>query len=155
MPGTPEFDIQAAHRYFSTTCFNQAWELIDRPSRTPAEDEEMLRLSLASAWHWGQRPDCSPANLSIGMWQIARIYTLLGQPDNARRYGQLCLEVSRAASISPFYLGYAYEALARVEAVAGDKVKMEQYLGEALRAAAQLTDLEDKEQLIADLETIH
>lgn len=155
MPDTPEFDIQAAHRYFSTTCFNQAWELIDRPGRTPDEDEEMLRLSLTSAWHWSQRPDCSPANLSIGMWQIARIYTLLGQVENARRYGQLCLEISRGAGISPFYLGYAYEALARVEALAGDKPKMEQYLNEALRAAAHLTDLEDKEQLIADLETIH
>lgn len=155
MPNAPDFDLQAAHRYFSAACFNRAWELIDQPNRTPAENEEMLRLSLASAWHWSQRPDCAPANLSIGTWQTARIYTLLGQVENARRYGQLCLEISRGAEISPFYLGYAYEALARVEALAGDKKKMEQYLNEALRAAAGLTDLEDKEQLIADLETIH
>ena len=69
MAKEPEFDLQVAHRYFSATCFNQAWELIDKPERTAEEDEAMVQLSLASTWHWTQREDCTPANLSIGYWQ--------------------------------------------------------------------------------------
>ena len=76
----------------------------------------MLRLSLAATWHWTQRPDCTSTNLSIGYWQTARIYALLGQAENARRYAQMCFEVSQQPGVKPFFLAYAYEALARAEA---------------------------------------
>ena len=102
MTETPGFDIPTAHRYFSAHCFNRAWELIEKTGRTPAEDEEMLRLSLAATWHWTQRPDCTSTNLSIGYWQTARIYALLGQAENARRYAQMCFEVSQQPGVKPF-----------------------------------------------------
>ena len=57
----------------------------------------MLRLSLATTWHWTQRPDCTSTNLSIGYWQTARIYALLGQAENARRYAQMCFRSQPAA----------------------------------------------------------
>ncbi len=47
----PDFDLQAAHKFFSVTCFNQTWDLMDKAERTAEEDEEMLRLSLASHYH--------------------------------------------------------------------------------------------------------
>ena len=49
----------------------------------------------------------------LAYWQVSRIYALLGQADNARRYGELCLEVSQEPGVQPFYLAYAHEALAR------------------------------------------
>lgn len=148
------FDLAAAHRYFSVQCFNQAWDLMDKSSRTADEDEEMLRLSLASTWHWTQRQDCKPANLSVGYWQTARIYAVLGQAENARRYGQLCLAASQTRGVLPFYLAYAYEALARAEAVAGNGAGMRAYLEKARQVAEQLNDPESKRQLLADLGTI-
>ena len=33
MSEQPGFDLQAAHRYFSAACFNQAWDLIDKADR--------------------------------------------------------------------------------------------------------------------------
>lgn len=48
MPGEKPVDVAAAHRYFSVECFNRAWDLIDKPDRTELDDEEMVRLSLAS-----------------------------------------------------------------------------------------------------------
>src|SRR5512139_3729833 len=131
MTGPPEFDLSAAHRYFSAECFNHAWDLIEKTERTEEEDEEMLRLSLASTWHWTQRQDCTSTNLSLGYWQTARIYALLGQVENARRYGGLCLKASQAEDAEPFTLGYAYEALARAEMVAGAHAHMETYLEQA------------------------
>jgi hypothetical protein len=154
MTDKPGFDLQSAHRYFAARCFNQAWDLIDKPDRTPQEDEEMLRLAFASHWHWTQREDYSPEKASIACWQIARIYALLGLPGNARHYGQLCLEASQAEGVGPFYRGYAYEALARAEAVAGKRAKVEEYLSFARQAAEQVLDKEDREVLLKDLETI-
>jgi hypothetical protein len=150
----PEFDLNAIHRYFAVECFNAAWDLIDNPRRTPEEDEQMLHLSLASLWHWTQRPDCTAANLSVAYWQVARIYALLGQAENARRYAERCLAVSQAEGIPPFCLAYAYEALARAAAVAADRVQMEAYLHEAHQVNARISDPETRQQLLADLDTV-
>jgi hypothetical protein len=143
------FNIAAAHRFFSADCFNKAWELLDKPERSPEEDEEMLRLNQASIWHWTQREDCTSRNLSIGYWQASRIHAVLGRAGEARRYGQLCLEHSRQEP--PFFLAYAYEALARAERLAGNEATAEEYRAEAMRLAEMVTDPEDKKLLIDDL----
>ncbi|OGO31017.1 MAG: hypothetical protein A2136_02760 [Chloroflexi bacterium RBG_16_54_11] len=149
-----DFDIVTAHKYFSAECFNRTWDYIDKPVRTAKEDEAMLRLSLASLWHWTQRDDCTPTNLSVGYWQVSRVFALLRQAENARQYGQLCLAASEEAGVLPFYQGYAYEALARAELVAGNQEGMEKHLIQAHQVAAALADPEEKEQLLKDLATI-
>jgi len=154
MPDKPDFDLTRAHRYFAAECFNQAWDLMDKPERSPQEDEEMLRLSLASQYHWTQRDDFTPTSQSVGFWQTARIYAMLGQVENARRYGELCLQASQAEGVPPFYLGYAYEALARAEMVAGERGKMEAFLAEARKAAEAVSDAEARKQLLDDLQSI-
>ena len=149
-----ELDLQAAHRRFSAECFNRAWDLLDKSARSVEEDEKMLLLGLASLWHWSERADCTPTNLSIGCWQVSRIYAVLGQAENARRYALRCLDYSRGEDTLPFYLGYAYEALARAKALAGNRAEMEQALAEAHLAAARMSDLESQKQLLDDLNTI-
>jgi hypothetical protein len=152
MPKKPSFDTAEAHRYFSAQCFNQAWELIDKTDRTTEEDRQMLLRTQASLWHWTQREDCTDQNLSVGHWQTARVYALLGQADNAREHGRLSLEYS--AKEPPFYQAYAYEALARAEMVAGDKAAMAEYLDKARELTETLTDPDEKKFLEADLATI-
>ena len=148
------FDPQDVHRHYSVHCFNHAWDFIDKADRTPEEDEEMLQLAMASLWHWNQRQDCTPQNQSIGCWQISHIHALLGQVENARRYGQLSLQAAQHDGVLPFALGYAYEALARAESVAGNTAGMQAHLNAARQVAQQMTDLEAKEQLLSDLDTI-
>ena len=154
MSEQPDFDHPAAHRYFSAGCFNLAWDLINKSERTPEENEQMLRLSLASHWHWTQRADCTQENVSIAYWQTSRVYAVLGQAENARRYARLCFEVSSGGDVPLWCLGYAYEALARTELVAGDLTSMSEYLREALGVAEAITDPETRQMLLADLETI-
>lgn len=149
-----EFDQKAAHKYFSVNCFNSAWDLIDKTERNPQEEEDMIRLSLASHYHWTQRDDYSSTGASIGHWQTARIYAILGQAENARRYGQLCLEASQAEGVPPFFLGYAYEALARAEATGEDREKSEAFIDKAKTVAERIQKPEDRKQLLDDLETI-
>jgi len=148
----PKFDLLAAHRYFSAYCFNQAWELIEKPSRAPQEDEELVRLNQASIWHWTQREDCTDRNLSIGYWQASRIYALLERAEEALRYARLCLEHSQAQP--PFYLGYAYETLARAEALAGNPQEAGRHLSRAFELAAAVADAEERQILMADLESL-
>ena len=154
MAKEPEFDLKAAHRYFAANCFNQAWDLIDKNPRTPDEDKQMIRLSLASVYHWTQRPDCTPETMSIGYWQNSRVYALVGQAVNARHYGLLALSSAQNEGVLPFALGYAFEALARAEALAGNDAQKASYLTQARQVAKTLADPETKKQLLADLDTI-
>ncbi|MEZ5357690.1 MAG: hypothetical protein R3F48_02585 [Candidatus Zixiibacteriota bacterium] len=152
MVDKPEFDIEAAHKYFSAHCFNLSWELIDKKNRTPQEDEEMIRTNQVSLWHWTKRPDCTEKHLSIGYWQSARIYAIINQPDNARRYGKMCLEYS--ANQAPFFKAYAYEALARAEMIAGNSSQMNTYLEQARTLTKEVDDEISRKMLMDDLATI-
>src|SRR5437773_2541851 len=95
-------DAATAHRNFSADCFNRAWDLMEKQSRTTDEDAMLLHLCHTSLWHWTQRDDCTPRSLSIGNWQVSRAYAVLGDAVNARRFGVLCLKHS--GDDPPFYL---------------------------------------------------
>lgn len=148
----PDFDLMAAHEYFSAHCFNRTWDYIDKPGRTPGEDREMLITCLASVWHWLQRPDVTALNLSVGYWQVSRVFAFLGDADNARQYGQLAFDNSHG--LEAFYIGYAYEALARSEMVAGNRARMQEYLALARNSCEAVADPESKKLLSIDLEQI-
>jgi hypothetical protein len=150
-----DFDQVAAHKYYSVNCFNKAWDLIDKEPRTPEEDEDMIRLTLTSHYHWTQRPDYSSTGASIGHWQTSRIYAILGQPENATRYGNLCLQASQDEDVPPFFLGYAYEALARAAAVAGNHDNMTAYFNKAKAAAEVVQEADERKMLLDDLGSIH
>lgn len=148
----PGFDMLLAHRYFAADCFNKTWEFIDKPDRTRDEDEQMIRLAHVSLWHWTNRADCRSQQLSIGYWLLARVQALAGRPEEARRNANQCLNHSQGGS--PFHLGYAYEALARAEKIAGNTSLMAKYKTEAVRLSETLEDADDRKQLIDDLATI-
>jgi len=146
------FDEAAGHRFFSGDAFNRAWEYIERPERTAVETEAMLHAAHASFWHWAQRPDRARRNLSVGYWQLARVYALAGITGEARRYARLCLETSLGEG--PFYEGYAYEALARVELAAGDGGQAAEYRARGLELAALVDDQEERTALETDLQNV-
>jgi hypothetical protein len=152
MAKEPDFDVAAAHRFFSAACFNQAWDFIDKPDRTPSDTDSMLQVAHTSAWHWRQRPDCTNDKLSTSYWQLSRVYALAGESQRALRYGNLCLEASQGEAA--FLVAYANEALARAAAVAGDRASAARYLKEARRFLAQVTDKEERELVQKDLDSI-
>ena len=148
----PDFDSAKAHQFFSAHCFNSAWELIDKPARTPEENEQMIQRTMASLWHWTQREDCTNQKLSIGYWQAARVYALASEPDNARKYARLCLDIT--PTDAAFYLSYAHEAMARAEALAGNEENATEHLAKATQFVTNVTKAEDRKLLKADLATL-
>jgi hypothetical protein len=149
MARKPDFDLTAAHRFFAADCFNKAWDLIEKPDRTPADDRLMVALNQASIFHWLNRPDVNPRNLSIGYWQAARIQALLGNAAGARRHAEVSLE--HAADLAPFHVGYAHEALARAAKLAGDEPVFGAHLAAAEALAAKVGKTRDRDALMADL----
>lgn len=147
-------DTAPHHETFSVQCFNRAWDLMDKIDRSLDEDEEMLRLGMASLWHWTQRSDCTNQHQSIGYWLISRIHALLGRADEARRYGEFCLAKSDSADVAPFALAYAYEALARAESVAGNAESRDQYIAESREIIDTISDPDTRKMLLDDLATI-
>lgn len=147
---TTDLDQEAAHRFFAAHCFNEAWILLRKAQRTRAEDIQLLTLSHASLYHWSQRPDVSRQNYAIAYWQLSRAYAMCGEGENARRWGLLCQEQS--AGEGAFFEGYACEALARAARVAGDTEALAHYRAQGLALAAAVEDLEERAQLLSDLD---
>jgi len=154
MAATPNFDIHEAHQYFSAECFNQTWDYIDKGGeRSMEENMSMLHTAIASLWHWSQREDVQPEQLSVGHWQVSRVYNLIQQPHNAKMYGMLSLKY--AQDLKPFYKGYAYETLARAEMILNNRFIMNVHIEKAREMLERIEDKEDKQLLLKDLETIH
>lgn len=154
MPSPPDFDVSRAHEYFAAHCFNIAWPLIEKQDRSADEAEALVALGHASLWHWTQRPDCTDKNLSVGHWLLARIHAVIGDVAGAQRYARSCLRFSECQGVAPFYLGYAYEALARAAALAGDGTVSAEFLGRARQIAERVEDRDARQQLLDDLASI-
>lgn len=102
---------QELHEKLSVDYFNQVWQLIETPSRNQRQNCLMREMAHASLFHWLKRADCGPTNVSVGLWQISRVHSLLGEFDIALHYAQECIETSK--NLDAFYLAYAHEAAAR------------------------------------------
>lgn len=153
MVDTLYFDVLAAHQHFAAHCFNRTWDYMERPEALSHEEKlDMLHTAMASLWHWSQREDVTAQNLSVGYWQVSRVYCLLNQPANARVYGMRALEY--ALDLSPFFKGYAHETLARAEMLENNRAIMKAHLDRAREVLPLIPDAQDRELLAKDLESI-
>lgn len=153
--------MKAAHKKFSSLFFNQTWDLIDKPERDQDENERMIHMAHASMihmahasmCHWLERDDCTNQNLSIGTWQLSRVFAIIGETDNALKYAEICLAYSQKDGVEKVFLGYAYEALARACKAKREPLDVTKFLSKAKEIAAGLGE-EDKAQLEKDLASI-
>lgn len=141
-------------RLLAAQLFNQTWRLLDQEQRTRADDDRMIHTAHASRYHWGQVPTVTPKNLARGEWQISRVYAVLGRAEPALYHARRVLDLVQDNDIGDFDLAFAYEALARAHAVAGDAAQARDYTDRALAAAEGITDGEDRDLVRADLESI-
>ena len=134
--------------------FNETWRLMEQEGRTRQDDDRMIHTAHASRYHWGQVPTATAAHLARGEWQISRVYAVLGRAEPALHHAPSTLDLCQENGIGDWDIGFAYEALARAHAVAGDASLTRQYTDRALAAAEEVADDEDRDILLGDLETI-
>jgi hypothetical protein len=141
------------HRELAVDLFNRVWQLLENPNRTAAEIDEMIHAAHASRYHWSQVG--TAANLARGEWQCSRVYAVLGRAEPALWHAQRCLElVERAPEAEDWDLPFAYEALARAHAQAGDPEDAARYRRLAQDTGEAIADAEDRDLLLAALATL-
>lgn len=114
----------------------------------------MIHLAHASFWHWTQVEEHTPKNLSIGYWQLSRVYATADLGDRALFYAERCLEVSVNHQIEPFYVGYAYEALSRANTLLDHMDLAKIQAKQAIEYAQKVKDENSKIMLLDDIGTI-
>jgi hypothetical protein len=140
------------HRKIGSDLFNYTWSLLDLKRRSPQERDEMLHAAHASRYHWGHAG--TELNMSIGEWQLSRVYATVGRAEPALYHGQRALDLARRGKLAAFYLAYGYEALARAASLAGQRSARNRYMKEARRIGAGVRAKDERRMLFEDLDTI-
>ena len=140
-------------RGLAVELFNHVWTLLVLPERTPEQDDEMIHAAHASRAHWGEVG--TRANLARGEWQVSRVYTVLGRSEPAVHHAHRCLAyVEEGEGVEDWDLPFAFEALARAQAVAGDVGESLRYETLAREAGEGISDDEDRDHLLSELATL-
>jgi DNA-binding transcriptional MerR regulator len=150
-PATTDLD-PSDHRQLAVNLFNHVWTLMERPDRSPMEDDEMLHAAHASRYHWGEVGE--PANLARGEWQCSRVYAVLGRPEPALWHARRCVWICEEHGIGDWDIAFAWEAVARAHRVAGAHAEADEAVDRARSLSAAIVDDEDRELVLSDLETI-
>ncbi|MEH7235135.1 hypothetical protein [Bacillus sp. JJ1562] len=140
-----------SHKQLATECFNKVWDLLETSDRTKIETEEMIHLCHASFWHWTQVQNHTEQNLSIGYWQLSRVYAVTDNGEQALYYAERCVEISKNAELAPFYIAYGYEALARSYILLNIKGQAEEAIIQVKRYTELVKIEQSKNLLLVDL----
>jgi hypothetical protein len=141
-------------RELAVDLFNYVWTLLELPQRSPEQDDELIHAAHASRHHWGRVG--TPANLARGEWQLSRVYATLGRAEPALHHARRCVAYCEASpeAMEDWDLPFAYEALARANAVAGDEEESAHYLARAREVGDLIEGAEERALLDRDLATI-
>lgn len=140
---------QSEDRRLAVELFNEVWRLMEARE----DDERMLHAAHASAYHWGEAPECEPKNRARSEWQVSRVYAVLGRGEPAVWHAEQCLAICKEHpdGMEAWDLPFAYEALARAHGVSGDAEEARRYEARARELAERVADPEDREHLIEAL----
>ena len=140
------------HRKLAAELFNGTWTLLEKQDRTPDDDARMIHMAHASAYHWLQVGTL--LNFGRSHWLCSRVYSVLGRPEPALYHARLAHDICVENAIGDFDLAYAFEALARAHAVAGNRGESDGWADRARAATADVAEAEDRELLLSDLAQI-
>ena len=143
------FSEKDAHTHFAKRLFNYTWDLMEKQERTREENELMVHSAHSSAYHWLQVG--SPVNFQRSAWQLARVYTILGDKEKSLYYAQRCYEMTREQDLKDFDLAFAYEAMARAYALNANKNEYTNFKALAMEAGEAIDEKEDRDVFFKDI----
>lgn len=141
-------------RLLAAQLFNETWRLLELENRSRDDDDRMIHTAHASRYHWGQVPGVTPAHLARGEWQVSRVYCVLARSEPALHHARRVLDLCQENGIGDWDLAFAYEALARAHAVAGNAEQARHYTDQALTTAKDIVEDGERDVVLGDLETI-
>ncbi|MFC2177319.1 hypothetical protein ACFLRH_02760 [Actinomycetota bacterium] len=140
------------HRDMAVQLFNITWGLLDELHRTPAQDRQMVGAALGSYYHWTVVGD--ERNRAIADWQVARVLVAVGQPDLAQQFADQALRRAVDDNLGPFLVACGHEVLARVAGTKGDDEARDNHMARAGDLLSVIEDEEEREVLLADLDSL-
>jgi hypothetical protein len=145
------FSLDEAQSHFARSINGRVWELLENDNRTQSENEEMLHAAHASLYHWLYAG--TDLNYQRGLWLLTRVHAVLGNNNRALYYANRCMEVTETHSdlMEDFDIAFAYECVARANALSGNDKIARTFLARAVEAGSQIADDEDREIFIEDL----
>jgi hypothetical protein len=139
-------------RKLAARLFNRVWDLMELPSRTREDDDEMIHTAHASRYHWGVVGQAE--NRARGEWQVSRMYTVLGRSEPALAHARRCLEICEQNNFADWDLAYAFEALARAHKTAGHKAEVAKFKRLARTAGDRIAEVKEREHFQKDYATL-
>jgi hypothetical protein len=145
-----ESNIRNASQYFAASLNGEVWNLLQKSDRSVIEKERMIHAAHASCFHW--LVVGTGAHHQRGEWLIARVYTELGLVEPALRHAVRCLELTHEHKdlVKDFDWAYAYEGIARANALAGNSDDATKYRRLAEQHGNLIESEEDKKIFISD-----
>ena len=150
MNETKTYTLEEAHLPFAKMLNGVVWKLLENPDRSPHDNELMLYAAHASCYHWLQAGTTVEHQRSE--WLIAHVYTELGMADAALRHATRCLELTNESAdlIKDFDSAYAYEGIARANALARNRDEALKYIQLAEESGQAISNDEDKSIFLGD-----
>ena len=142
---------EQAQETFASALNAVTWALLRKPDRTPADNEKMLYAAFASAYHFLEIG--SALEQQRASWLISRVYSVLGNGQEAVSHAQRCMELTEqhAAELADFDKAFAFEAWARANAVAGKATEAAKYRKLAENAGESIEDEESRKVFTEEL----
>ncbi len=140
------------HKKLAMDTFNKTWDYLDKQNRTETDNVEMIHTAHASRYHWGQVG--KPLELQRGEWQISRVYAVLGMGESALYHAEIALKTCQEKGIGDFDLAFAYEAVARAFSIMKNHSEKEKHLALAKEAGHKITDKDNREYFMSELDSI-
>lgn len=132
--------------------FNLVWRYLEKEKRTPEETDLMINAAHASRYHWSEVG--SAENIAIGEWQISHVYAVLNRAEPALFHGQRALEICKKHDLKDFPLAYAYEALARAHAVAGNMDEAKRCIALGKAVGGRIKDFMERDLFLKDIASV-
>jgi hypothetical protein len=144
------YSLAEAQVHFAKSLNGKVWELLQKENRSKADDQLMIYAAHASCYHW----------LIVGTglhhqraeWLLSHVFAVLGMVNPAISHASRCLELTNqyADLMQDFDRAYAYEAVARANALAGNQEEARMSIQKAEELAQLIANAEDKSIFMSD-----
>jgi heme-degrading monooxygenase HmoA len=121
---------------------NRAWRLAEAPSRTGAEDEEMLHCAHAAALHWSKVG--TELHNARAIMLLGHVEALLGDGHSALPHAREAFDFVTSRDSAAWEVAFAHAVLANAAAAAGERELHAKHYEIAGTLGKDLADAEER-----------
>jgi hypothetical protein len=135
-------EISRGHRWFAVTANNRAWQLAEQPSRTEAEDLDMLNAAHAAAMHWAAL--ANPLNDARAKMLVAHAHAFVGNGRYALRLARASHAYLTSIDSPDWEIAFSHAVMAHAAAAANDQDGHRRHHAAARAAGDAIAAAEDR-----------